>query len=387
MAYLLQIQKYDNQGRYAPKFLDVKDEHLEDILRKTFEGNSDESYGIGIVEVDNNEEKSLRGFQQYNNIKQILIYYELSNGRPFSSVRSLMGILRELDEIENKYQTPFYNFNKKQIQEFIDKLSEKGNTVYTISTKLSVIGRAVEELKRLFEENNLPKIKDNWWKKINRDRSNHAGLRKSNEKQFITETKLMNEILPSDDLELTIPILLAYKGLMMGKTPDTAEIMNLKWEDFNGAEIVIKGKRARTIKFSVDEMKFIDRYKANHSESPYVISATKTNKNGKSLNEPVKRWTVWKRMTQVAEKLGMSSRTLAEQNIRLSGQLNWILKEEVSLYGPYATLEQLNGIIYDSFIQFGAIKEELDNMSKKGMQTRTARMRSNLKQFEKSTRR
>ena len=212
-------------------------------------------------------------------------------------------------------------------------------------------------------------------------------MQEPNEKQFITKAKLLNEFLPSDDLELTIPILLAYKGLMMGKTPDTAEIMNLKWEDFNGAEIVIKGKRARTIKFSVDEMKFIDRYKANHSESPYVISATKTNKNGKPLNEPVKRWTVWKRMTQVAEKLGMSSRTLAEQNIRLSGQLNWILQERVKLYGPQASRDQLYEIIRRSYQQFGEPQEKLDKLPRTTWENRRTRIILSLKQFSQSTKR
>lgn len=375
-----------NTPKKDKEAIDITASQIPTLMVKTMcEGNQEPFEHLIIT---NDDKAFTKEFSNYNNLKQLLMYDELLSGRSANTVKNLNYRLRELAPLEDEYQVPFYKFNQGMVQDYVNQIEKNGNAVHSVSTKLSVLGRAVNELNAICQQEGLTATEKNWWKIVNRNRKNgSAALQEPNEKQFITKAKLLNEFLPSDDLELTIPILLAYKGLMMGKTPDTAEIMNLKWEDFNGAEIVIKGKRARTIKFSVDEMKFIDRYKANHSESPYVISATKTNKNGKPLNEPVKRWTVWKRMTQVAEKLGMSSRTLAEQNIRLSGQLNWILQERVKLYGPQASRDQLYEIIRRSYQQFGEPQEKLDKLPRTTWENRRTRIILSLKQFSQSTKR
>lgn len=375
-----------NTPKKDKEAIDITASQIPTLMVKTMRKGNQEPFEHLII--TNDDKAFTKEFSNYNNLKQLLMYDELLSGRSANTVKNLNYRLRELAPLEDEYQVPFYKFNQGMVQDYVNQIEKNGNAVHSVSTKLSVLGRAVNELNAICQQEGLTATEKNWWKIVNRNRKNgSAALQEPNEKQFITKAKLLNEFLPSDDLELTIPILLAYKGLMMGKTPDTAEIMNLKWEDFNGAEIVIKGKRARTIKFSVDEMKFIDRYKANHSESPYVISATKTNKNGKPLNEPVKRWTVWKRMTQVAEKLGMSSRTLAEQNIRLSGQLNWILQERVKLYGPQASRDQLYEIIRRSYQQFGEPQEKLDKLPRTTWENRRTRIILSLKQFSQSTKR
>lgn len=375
-----------NTPKKDKEAIDITASQIPTLMVKTMRKGNQEPFEHLII--TNDDKAFTKEFSNYNNLKQLLMYDELLSGRSANTVKNLNYRLRELAPLEDEYQVPFYKFNQGMVQDYVNQIGKNGNAVHSVSTKLSVLGRAVNELNAICQQEGLTATEKNWWKIVNRNRKNgSAALQEPNEKQFITKAKLLNEFLPSDDLELTIPILLAYKGLMMGKTPDTAEIMNLKWEDFNGAEIVIKGKRARTIKFSVDEMKFIDRYKANHSESPYVISATKTNKNGKPLNEPVKRWTVWKRMTQVAEKLGMSSRTLAEQNIRLSGQLNWILQERVKLYGPQASRDQLYEIIRRSYQQFGEPQEKLDKLPRTTWENRRTRIILSLKQFSQSTKR
>ena len=375
-----------NTPKKDKEAIDITASQIPTLMVKTMRKGNQEPFEHLII--TNDDKAFTKEFSNYNNLKQLLMYDELLSGRSANTVKNLNYRLRELAPLEDEYQVPFYKFNQGMVQDYVNQIEKNGNAVHSVSTKLSVLGRAVNELNAICQQEGLTATEKNWWKIVNRNRKNgSAALQEPNEKQFITKAKLLNEFLPSDDLELTIPILLAYKGLMMGKTPDTAEMMNLKWEDFNGAEIVIKGKRARTIKFSVDEMKFIDRYKANHSESPYVISATKTNKNGKPLNEPVKRWTVWKRMTQVAEKLGMSSRTLAEQNIRLSGQLNWILQERVKLYGPQASRDQLYEIIRRSYQQFGEPQEKLDKLPRTTWENRRTRIILSLKQFSQSTKR
>lgn len=397
MSYLLQITNKnkpkdkgcsDNVQKNNEKddktiFLDIKSNKLDSFIQKTLNNNNDGSYTIEIIQSDDDEKIIAKRFKIYNNIKQVIIYNELKSGRPFSSVRILNSRLRELSGLEKEFNKPFYEFDEDNIQEYVNLLSSKGNTVHTISTKLSVIGRAVDELDQLLEENNLPETTKNHWKLFNRDRKKgSAALRESNEKQFITEAKLVNEIVPGADLELTIPILLVYKGLMMGTAPGTNELMMLKWEDFDGNKIVVKGKRARTIEFTNAEMKLINQYKENHIESSYVMSPNKR-KRGEH-NRPITRWTVASRIAQAAEDMGIGKRMLTEQNIRLSGQLNWILQEEVTLYGPNATSEQLNDIIYRSYIQFGETKEDMENMSKGAWITRKTRVLLNLKQFEKS---
>ena len=98
-------------------------------------------------------------------------------------------------------------------------------------------------------------------------------------------------------------------------------------------------------------MAFINQYRKISGGKTYVMSPNENNR-------PNSRWTIISRMREVAEELGMDKRTLGAQNIRLSGQLNWILKEKVNLYGPYASSKELDGIIYRSYLQFGEPKEK-----------------------------
>lgn len=249
----------------------------------------------------------------------------------------------------------------------------------SISTKLSVIGRVINELNRICQQEGVTATERNWWKEVNHNRKNDsAALQEPNEKQFITKAKLLNEILPSNELKAAIPFLLIYKGLMLGTTDDTNEITLLKWSDFEGNQIKIKGKRARTITFDNDEMAFINQYRKISGGKTYVMSPNENNR-------PNSRWTIISRMREVAEELGMDKRTLGAQNVRLSGQLNWILKEKVNLYGPYASSKELDGIIYRSYLQFGEPKEKMDKLSQATWVTRRTRIILNLKQFGQST--
>lgn len=256
----------------------------------------------------------------------------------------------------------------------------------SISTKLSVIGRVINELNRICQQEGVTATERNWWKEVNHNRKNgSAALQEPNEKQFITKAKLLNEILPSNELKVAIPFLLIYKGLMLGTTDDTNEITLLKWSGFEGNQIKIKGKRARTITFDNDEMAFINQYRKISGGKTYVMSPNENNRG--ENNRPISRWTIISRMREVAEELGMDKRTLGAQNIRLSGQLNWILKEKVNLYGPYASSKELDGIIYRSYLQFGEPKENMDKLSQATWVTRRTRIILNLKQFGQSTKR
>lgn len=325
-------------------------------------------------------------FSNYNNLKQLLMYNELLEGRSENSVKVLNYRLKEVEPLENKYQKPFYQFDQAMVQDYVNQISKNGNAVQSISTKLSVIGRAINELNRICQLEGVTAAKKNWWKIVNRNRKNgSAALQEPNEKQFITRAKLLNEILPSNELEATIPFLLIYKGLMLGTTDDTNEITLLKWNNFEGNQIKIKGKRARTITFDNDEMAFINQYRKISGGKTYVMSPNENNRG--ENNRPISRWTIISRMGEVAEKLGMDKRTLGTQNIRLSGQLNWILKEKVNLYGPYASSKELDGIIYRSYLQFGEPKEKMDKLSQATWTTRRTRIILNLKQFGQSTKR
>lgn len=325
-------------------------------------------------------------FSNYNNLKQLLMYNELLEGRSENSVKVLNYRLKEVEPLENKYQKPFYQFDQAMVQDYVNQISKNGNAVQSISTKLSVIGRAINELNRICQLEGVTAAKKNWWKIVNRNRKNgSAALQEPNEKQFITRAKLLNEILPSNELEATIPFLLIYKGLMLGTTDDTNEITLLKWNNFEGNQIKIKGKRARTITFDNDEMAFINQYRKISGGKTYVMSPNENNRG--ENNRPISRWTIISRMGEVAEKLGMDKRTLGAQNIRLSGQLNWILKEKVNLYGPYASSKELDGIIYRSYLQFGEPKEKMDKLSQATWTTRRTRIILNLKQFGQSTKR
>lgn len=325
-------------------------------------------------------------FSNYNNLKQLLMYNELLEGRSENSVKVLNYRLKEVEPLENKYQKPFYQFDQAMVQDYVNQISKNGNAVQSISTKLSVIGRAINELNRICQLEGVTAAKKNWWKIVNRNRKNgSAALQEPNEKQFITRAKLLNEILPSNELEATIPFLLIYKGLMLGTTDDTNEITLLKWNNFEGNQIKIKGKRARTITFDNDEMAFINQYRKICGGKTYVMSPNENNRG--ENNRPISRWTIISRMGEVAEKLGMDKRTLGAQNIRLSGQLNWILKEKVNLYGPYASSKELDGIIYRSYLQFGEPKEKMDKLSQATWTTRRTRIILNLKQFGQSTKR
>lgn len=325
-------------------------------------------------------------FSNYNNLKQLLMYNELLEGRSENSVKVLNYRLKEVEPLENKYQKPFYQFDQAMVQDYVNQISKNGNAVQSISTKLSVIGRAINELNRICQLEGVTAAKKNWWKIVNRNRKNgSAALQEPNEKQFITRAKLLNEILLSNELEATIPFLLIYKGLMLGTTDDTNEITLLKWNNFEGNQIKIKGKRARTITFDNDEMAFINQYRKISGGKTYVMSPNENNRG--ENNRPISRWTIISRMGEVAEKLGMDKRTLGAQNIRLSGQLNWILKEKVNLYGPYASSKELDGIIYRSYLQFGEPKEKMDKLSQATWTTRRTRIILNLKQFGQSTKR
>lgn len=325
-------------------------------------------------------------FSNYNNLKQLLMYNELLEGRSENSVKVLNYRLKEVEPLENKYQKPFYQFDQAMVQDYVNQISKNGNAVQSISTKLSVIGRAINELNRICQLEGVTAAKKNWWKIVNHNRKNgSAALQEPNEKQFITRAKLLNEILPSNELEATIPFLLIYKGLMLGTADDTNEITLLKWNNFEGNQIKIKGKRARTITFDNDEMAFINQYRKISGGKTYVMSPNENNRG--ENNRPISRWTIISRMGEVAEKLGMDKRTLGAQNIRLSGQLNWILKEKVNLYGPYASSKELDGIIYRSYLQFGEPKEKMDKLSQATWTTRRTRIILNLKQFGQSTKR
>lgn len=373
-----------NTPKKDKEAIDITASQIPTLMVKTMRKGNQEPFEHLII--TNDDKAFTKEFSNYNNLKQLLMYDELLSGRSANTVKNLNYRLRELAPLEDEYQVPFYKFNQGMVQDYVNQIEKNGNAVHSVSTKLSILGRVVNELNAICQQEGLTAAEKNWWKIVNRNRKNgSAALQEPNEKQFITKAKLLNEFLPSSELEATIPILLVYKGLMLGTTDDTNEVMLLKWSDFEGNQIKIKGKRARTINFDNDEMAFINQYRKISGGKTYVMSPNERNRGDN--NRPITRWTVISRMAQVAQDLGMSKRSLGVQNVRLSGQLNWILQERVKLYGPQASREQLYEIIRRSYHQFGEPQEKLDKLPRTTWENRRTRIILNLKQFSQSTKR
>lgn len=153
-----------NTPKKDKEAIDITASQIPTLMVKTMRKGNQEPFEHLII--TNDDKAFTKEFSNYNNLKQLLMYDELLSGRSANTVKNLNYRLRELAPLEDEYQVPFYKFNQGMVQDYVNQIEKNGNAVHSVSTKLSILGRVVNELNAICQQEGLTAAEKNWWKRL-----------------------------------------------------------------------------------------------------------------------------------------------------------------------------------------------------------------------------
>lgn len=361
----------------------------------------DDHFILSIINTENNK-RLTKEFNNYNNLKQLILLVSLHKGLTVSTIRSTSATFRFMDNLETKFNKPFWEFDRREITKTYVEMATKGYTAHTISSKVSLLIKAEDVLRELAKKDPDAQIhldEENEWYK-----AAHAPRRKDTS-EVIRETgrifytkDIIYEGLEMDKAGNAVVPLLIFRGVRLPLQDNTQnEMGEIKVGDFEGNVLTIRGKYPRQITFTDYEMKFIKKLFVGAKPSDYLLRPRYRTKRDRKP-APLKRWAlVERRLRRVGEAINVP---MKYYSIRQSGELyfvdNYIKRHapnkaqglrqiEITKYIDDEERDMMVEALIKCFEQFGVVRKNevtKEDFSRSPNQERLSTFLSLRKHFE-----
>lgn len=312
-----------------------------------------------VLEIAQKEKKILMSsrYKFENNIKQILLWLMLKEGRKEQYVRNERSMLRSIEPLEQEFQKPFWEFTEEEAEKTGTALGKTRNP-HSVVTVFSGIALFLDHLNVFFKKYDRPQV-ENVWRKANKRESKSIGnvaVRNYKKNKFITRPRLMSILSKTDDPSAAAIALLVYKGVKLEEDREVylTEMSMIRQKDIFDDYIQLHGEYERKIHLNSVEMNIIVRA-ANMHEGRYLFGPKKfTQNNGE---HPIKRWALLKRLKSLDPEDPMTPFNYS--NLRSSGLINYVNNQLVNMYGSVDVEDKiLRSVIYAGLEDFGYYTRE-----------------------------
>ena len=282
---------------------------------------------LSIINTENNK-RLTKEFNNYNNLKQLILLVSLHKGLTVSSIRSTSATFRFMDNLEAEFNKPFWEFDRREITKTYVEMAKKGYTAHTIVSKVSLLIKAEDTLRELVKSSSTSQInlgeENEWYKAAHAPREKKAsGVIHKTGRLFYTKD-IIYRGLEVDLAENAVVPLLIFRGVKLPLQDGSQnEIGEIKISDFDGNVLNVRGEYPRRIAFTDYEMKFIKRLFVGAKPSDYLLRPKYRSQHDRKP-APLKRWAiVERRLKRVGEALNIP---MNYYPIRQSGELYFVDK-------------------------------------------------------------
>lgn len=307
-----------------------------------------------VLEIAQKEKKILMSsrYKVENNVKQILLWLMLKEGRKEQYVRNERSMLRSIEPLEQEFQKPFWKFTEEEAEKTGTALGKTRNP-HSVVTVFSGIALFLDRLNELFKEYDYPQA-DNVWRKANKRGNKSIGnvaVRNYKKNKFITRPRLMGILSKADDPSAAAIALLVYKGVKLEEDREVylTEMSMIRQKDIYDDYVQLHGEYERKIHLNSVEMNIILRA-ANMHEGRYLFGPKKFTQNNGEY--PIKRWALLKRLKSLDPEDLMTPFNYS--NLRSSGLINYVNNQLVNMYGSvHVSDDVLKDVVYAGLEDFG----------------------------------
>lgn len=286
-----------------------------------------EHFILSIINTEN-EKRLTKKFDDYNNLKQLILLVSLYKGLAISSIRSTSSTFRSIEELESEFHKPFWSFDKREVKKAYIEMAKKGYSAHTIVSKVSLLIKAEDTLRELVKSSSTSQInlgeENEWYKSAHAPREKKTSDVIHKTGRFFYTKDIIYRGLEVDLAENAVVPLLIFRGVKL-PLPDGSqnEIGEIKISDFDGNVLNVRGEYPRRITFTDYEMKFIKRLFVGAKPSDYLLRPKYRSRHDRKP-VPLKRWAiVERRLKRVGEALNIP---MNYYPIRQSGELYFVDK-------------------------------------------------------------